>query len=62
MAPGGLSEARCAAALRRGLETSVPEAVQVALDDLGARPHLAIVQVSAPGEPLAAGRALAHVA
>ena len=36
--------------------------MQVALDDLGARPHLAIVQVSAPGEPLAAGRALGHVA
>jgi len=62
MAPGGPSIARCSSALRRGLDSAVPEAVQVALDDLGARPHLAIVQVSAPGEPLAAGRALAHVA
>ncbi len=62
MAPGGPSIARCSSALRRGLDSAVPEAVQVALDDLGARPHLAIVQVGAPGEPLAAGRALAHVA
>jgi small ligand-binding sensory domain FIST len=60
MAPGGLEEARCAVALRRGLETSVPEAVRAALDDLGAPAMLAIIEVSAPGEPLAAGRALAH--
>jgi small ligand-binding sensory domain FIST len=62
MAPGGPEEARCAAALRRGLETSVPEAVRAAVDDLGAPAMLAIIEVSAPGEPLAAGRALAHAA
>lgn len=67
MAPGGPSgarshEARCAVALRRGLETSVPEAVRAALDELGAPASLAIVAVSAPGEPLAGGRALAHAA
>jgi small ligand-binding sensory domain FIST len=57
-----MSDARCAAALRRGLEASVPEAVRAALDDLGAPATLAIIEVSAPGEPLAAGRALAHAA
>lgn len=67
MAPGGLSEAGsfeagCAVALRRGLETSVPDAVRAALDELAAPATLAIVEVSAPGEPLAAGRALAHAA
>lgn len=60
MAPGGPIEARCAVALRYGLETSVPEAVRSALDGLGAPATLAVVEVSAPGEPLAAGRALAH--
>lgn len=67
MAPGGPSEARsdearCATALRRGLETSVPDAVRAALDELATPATLAIVEVSAPGEPLAAGRALAHAA
>ena len=62
MAPGGLGEARCAVALRRGLETSVPEAVRAAVDELGAPATLAIIEVSAPGEPLAAGRSLAHAA
>lgn len=57
-----MTEARCAAALRRGLETSVPDAVRAALDELTATATLAIIQVSAPGEPLAAGRALAHAA
>lgn len=62
MAPGGPSGARCAAVLRRGLETSVPDAVRAALDELAAPATLAIVEVSAPGEALAAGRALAHAA
>ena len=53
-------EARCAVALRRGLEISVPEAVRAALDDLARPATLAIVEVSSPGEPLVAGRALAH--
>lgn len=57
-----MTEARCAGALRRGLETSVPDAVRAALDELSAPATLAIVEVSAPGEPLAAGRALAHAA
>lgn len=57
-----MTEARCAAALRRGLETSVPDAVRATLDALAAPATLAIVEVSAPGEPLAAGRALAHAA
>ena len=70
MAPGGPNEdrshgdrsdeARCAVALRRGLETSVPDAVRAALDALAAPATLAVVEVSAPGEPLAAGHALAH--
>lgn len=65
MAPGGPNEDRsqapgCAVALRRGLEHSVPDAVRAALDTLAAPATLAIVEVSAPGEPLAAGRALAH--
>ena len=70
MAPGGPNEDRsdesrspnpaCAVALRRGLETSVPDAVRAALDALAAPATLAVVEVSAPGEPLAAGRALAH--
>jgi len=60
MASAGPIEARCAAALRHGLETSVPEAVRSALDGLAAPATLAVVEVSAPGEPLAAGRALAH--
>lgn len=65
MAPGGPNEDRspapgCAVALRRGLEHSVPDAVRAALDTLSAPATLAIVEVSAPGEPLAAGRALAH--
>ena len=62
MASAGPIEARCAAALRHGLETSVPEAVRSALDGLAAPATLAVVAVSAPGEPLAAGRALAHAA
>lgn len=65
MAPGGPNEDRsqapgCAVALRRGLEHSVPDAVRAALDTLAAPATLAIVEVSSPGEPLAAGRALAH--
>lgn len=56
------SEARCASALRRGLESGVPEAVAAAVEALGERPTLAIVHVSAPGDPLASGRALAHAA
>lgn len=60
MAPGASRQARCSASLRTGLESAVPEAVRAALDDLEAPAALAIVQVSAPGEPLAAGRALAH--
>lgn len=70
MAPGGpngdrsdealSSKARCAVALRRGLEHSVPDAVRAALDALAAPATIAVVEVSAPGEPLAAGRALAH--
>lgn len=62
MAPGGPNNARCSVALRRGLDTSLPDAIRSAAQDLGAAPHLAIVEVSAPGEPLAAGRALAHAA
>lgn len=62
MAPGGRDQARCAVALRRGLESSVPDAVRAALDELARPATLAIVEVSAPGEPLAAGRALAHAA
>jgi len=55
----GDQQARCATALRPGLGT-VPEAVAEAMDALGAAPSLAIVQVCAPGDPLAGGRALAH--
>lgn len=62
MAPGALSEARCSSSLGRGLDASVPTAVRAALDDLGATPTLAIVEVCAPGAPLLAGRALAHAA
>lgn len=62
MAPAGPIEARCAAALRRGVDPAVPQAVRAALDDLAAAPTLAIIEVSAPGEPLVAGRALAHAA
>ncbi len=62
MAPGGPSNARCSVALRRGLDAAVPDAVRAAVNDLGAAPHLAIVEVSAPGEPLSAGRALAQAA
>jgi small ligand-binding sensory domain FIST len=62
MAPGAPSQARCAAALRAGLESGVPDAVRAALDDLASPATLAVVEVSAPGEPLAAGRALAHAA
>lgn len=62
MAPGAPSQARCAAALRLGLESGVPDAVRAALDELGVPATLAVVEVSAPGEPLAAGRALAHAA
>ncbi len=62
MALGALGEARCAATLRRGLDAAVPDAVRSALDDLAADPTLAIVEVSAPGEPLLAGRAMSHAA
>ena len=58
MAPAD-QHARCAAVLRPGLG-SVPEAVSEALQQLGALPSCAIVQVCAPGDPLAGGRALAH--
>lgn len=51
--------ARCATVLRPGLGT-VPEAVVEALAGLAATPSCAIVQVCAPGDPLAGGRALAH--
>jgi small ligand-binding sensory domain FIST len=62
MAPGAPSIARCSVALRRGLDSAVPDAIRAAVEDLGAPPDLAIVEVSAPGEALAAGRALAHAA
>jgi small ligand-binding sensory domain FIST len=52
--------ARCAAALRRNLGSTVPDAVAEAASELGQQPTLAIVHVSAPGDALAAGRALAH--
>lgn len=55
-------EPRCATALRRGLEAGVPDAVAAAAVALGAPPTLAIVEVSAPGDALAGGRALAHAA
>ena len=55
----GDQQARCAAVLRPGLGT-VPEAVGEALQQLGAVPSCGIVQVCAPGDPLAGGRALAH--
>lgn len=62
--PAGHSagEPRCAAVLRRGLEGAVPDAVAAAAEALGASPTLAIVEVSAPGDALAGGRALAHAA
>ena len=53
-------QARCAAALSRGLD--VPHAVDSALADLACLPSLAIVEVSAPADPNAGGRALAHAA
>lgn len=62
MAPGALSEARCAASLGRGLDSSVPATVREALDELGTEPTLAIIEVCAPGAPLLAGRALSHAA
>ena len=62
MASSGLGHAACTVALRMGLDGSVPGAVRAALDDLGAEPTLAIVEVCAPGSPLLAGRALAHAA
>jgi small ligand-binding sensory domain FIST len=53
-------EARCTASLGRGLDSSVPATVRMALDHLGIVPTLAIVEVCAPDAPLLAGRALAH--
>lgn len=40
----------------------MPEAVAQAMTALGAPATVAIIEVSAPGDPLAAGRALAHAA
>ena len=60
MAPAALTEPRCSAALRLGLESGIPDAVHAALDDLGAPPTLAIIEVCAPGDPDTAGRALVH--
>lgn len=60
MAPSGSARAQCAVALRPGLESGVPDAVRAALDGLSGLPTLAIVQVCAPGDPQAAGRALGH--
>lgn len=61
MAPGRSGEARCSAALHTGLGSAVPDVVAEALAGLqGQQPSLAIVEVSAPGDPNAGGRALAH--
>ena len=63
VALGSGPEARCAGALRTGLDKAVPDAVAAALAGLeGATPSLAIVEVAAPGDPNAGGRALGHAA
>ncbi len=54
------ADARCATSLGRGLDAAVPDAVAEAMALLGAPATMAIIEVSAPGDPLAAGRALAH--
>lgn len=54
--------ARCASGFARGnLESGVVEAVRAALAGLGAqRPIMAVVCVSAPGDPTTGGRILGH--
>ena len=63
MAPGSGMEARCSSSLCAGLDAAIPESVSAAVAGLqGALPNLAIVQVSAPGDAMAGGRALGHAA